>query len=660
MAILAAAFILTGCGSELMSEYIDPSAELTRDDFKQGLAAQEPVASPPPPPIPDLQPVITTPSLGSVIRSQRVTVSVTETTPLKDVLIELAREARIDLELDPRIEGGVIFSAYDRPFDEVLRRLSDLAGLRYKFKDGVMRIELDDPYHTTYKLGYLSLVRTASSNVGTSAAVTGSGSEASVSRGAGNNSSSSRVQSTSVMNFWEELISNVTQILTNTATRTGLVAIQAPEPVIRAAGDTRVDTVFYDGPVGEAYSAGGGVALRSDTGQIDENFLAAVVDRVRADTATQERLSGVIATDKSETSRTDLAQQVAASETGAVIPSLTPAFASASSLFTVNRQAGIVSVFGTERQHRQIESYLRALRKSVSAQVLIEAKILEVTLDDEFRFGVNWAMLGGGRFNAAAPFNTATTPLVQAPPFDQLINAPANAITATANVLTVGIDFEDLNAVANAVEQFGTVRALSSPRITVMQNQTAVLKVAENDVYFTVEFDSKTTTGDNPTIVNTVSATANTVTVGLVMTVQPSINLDTDEITLSLRPTVTRIIRQENDPAVDLQGIAGVVSQIPVIGVQEMDSVVTMASGSVMIMGGLMQDRTAVTEFGVPFLSDIPWLGRVFRSTDRVTTKTELVIFLRATIVRNDTVDAYDIKLYDQFGEDRRPLVFQN
>ena len=71
-----------------------------------------------------------------------------------------------------------------------------------------------------------------------------------------------------------------------------------------------------------------------------------------------------------------------------------------------------------------------------------------------------------------------------------------------------------------------------------------------------------------------------------------------------------------------------------------------------------MQDRTTINEFGVPILGDIPWLGRAFRSTDRTTIKVELVIFLRATIVRNDSVDPYDIQIYEKFGKDRRPLVF--
>lgn len=630
------AFILSGCGSELTSDYFDTDAELSKDAFKEGLAAQAPTASPPPPPppIPDLQPVISTPALGAEIRSRRVTVAVTETTPLKDVLIELAREARIGLELDPRIEGGVIFSAYDRPFDEVLRRLSDLAGLRHKFNDGFMRIELDDPYHVNYKLGYLSLVRSATSEITTKSTVVGGGDNV-TGRSAGGGSSKSTVSNQSEADFWGELIADLTQILTNTATRTGLVAAAAPS--VSAEAITPLPTTVSPA-----------VTTTPSAADVIDSLLG--VPQATSTASPQGLLTPRAAVFASTSAGESLARQTAASATGAAIPNLTPAFAAASSLFTVNRQAGIVSVFGTERQHRQVEVYLRALRKSVSAQVLIEAKILEVTLDDRFRFGINWAMIGSGIINAAAPLNTATTPAVTAPPFDQLIGfAGANPVTATANVFTLGINNENFDVIANAIEQFGTVRALSNPRITVMQNQTAVLKVATEQVFFSEEVTpgGVTDAGTGDAVTNTI---INTVTVGLIMTVQPSINLETDEITLTLRPTITRVASEEVNPST--------LSLIPELGVQEIDSVVTVRSGNVIVMGGLMQDRTTINEFGVPILSDIPWLGRAFKSTDRTTTKTELVIFLRATIIRNDSVDAYDIKLYDQFGNDRRPLVF--
>jgi MSHA biogenesis protein MshL len=267
------------------------------------------------------------------------------------------------------------------------------------------------------------------------------------------------------------------------------------------------------------------------------------------------------------------------------------------------------------------------------------------------------------RANFGAPFNTATTTAVAAPPFGALIGG---ATAATANVLTFSAGGADLNVIANMVQEFGTVRALSSPRLTVMQNQTAVLKVAEEQVFFDVSIEQTTeASGDNDVVKTTASSEVSTVTVGLVMTVQPSINLDTEVITLVLRPTITSVIRTKNDPAVDFQvaqivpaPAVSITSQIPEISVQEIDSVVTMPSGGVIVMGGLMKDISTVDESGIPGLSELPWVGQAFKSKERNTEKSELVIFLRATIIRSGDVDPYDIDLYKLFGEDRRPLTF--
>ena len=206
----------------------------------------------------------------------------------------------------------------------------------------------------------------------------------------------------------------------------------------------------------------------------------------------------------------------------------------------------------------------------------------------------------------------------------------------------------------NLLEKFGTVRALSSPRLTVMQNQTAVLKVAENKVYF--ELDVETTSATSTTTEKTtVTATAKTVPVGVVMTVQPSINVETQEITLTVRLTVTRIVGQVADPGVAIESNNTVTSNVPEVSVQEMDSVVTMTSGEVLAMGGLMQDRVDSTDTGVPGLASIPWIGRLFKGTVENIEKIELVILLRATILRDKRVSKYDLDFVRKFGIDRRP-----
>ena len=215
-AVLVAGFAVAGCDS-IPTDYFDTDTEATREDFKEAFAARPAEEAAPAPPIPELQPIISTPALGAEIESRRVTVTLTETTPIKDVLIELAREARVDLELDPRIEGGIIFSAYERPFEHVVRRIADLAGLRLKMNDGVLRIELDEPYHVNYRVNYLSLVRQTTSEIATSATVVGGDTAG------GGGSSSSLVSSESEADFWAELEANITQIMTNTATRVGLL-----------------------------------------------------------------------------------------------------------------------------------------------------------------------------------------------------------------------------------------------------------------------------------------------------------------------------------------------------------------------------------------------------------------------------------------------------
>ncbi len=613
--VLLLGLFLAGCAglAEIQNpiEHFDTDAEASREDFREGLAARPPEeAEEPPPPIPELQPVISAPALGVPEEARVVTVAVNETTPLKEVLIELARAARVDLDHHPRIEGGVIFSAYERPFEEVVRRISDLAGLRHFMRDNVLRIELDEPYHVNYRIGYLSLVRRATSEVGTSATVVGG-------EGAGGGGSSSRVSGESEADFWSELEANITQIMTNTSRIRGLVA--PPAPVAAVAPPAAAAAEAAPAPsVGEAITAPG-----------------APVEAVPAPTAAVPAA----------------APAAGFAPTGAAaIPRLTPAFAEVSESFTTNRQAGILSVFGSQRQHRTIEEYLRKLQVAISAQVLIEAKILEVTLDEQYRFGIDWVSLFSSRLNIGAPFGT----LVNAPPFSQLINPPGGG-TATANVLTVAAGGATLQTIANLVQKFGTVRALSSPRITVMQNQTAVLKVAEEQVFFEVEIEQTTTAGDNPVVEKTVSSTINTVTVGLVMTVQPSINLDTEEITLSLRPTITSVASTEKDPAVELENVK-VESLIPELKVQEIDTVVTMPSGSVLIMGGLMQDRITVDETGVPVLSEIPWLGQLFKSKEERTKKSELVILLRATITEGSMIDPADAAIYKRFSGDRHPF----
>ncbi len=211
---------------------------------------------------------------------------------------------------------------------------------------------------------------------------------------------------------------------------------------------------------------------------------------------------------------------------------------------------------------------------------------------------------------------------------------------------------------------FGTTRVLSAPRITVLNNQTAVLKVATNQVYFVTQAQFTTVTNANGSAVTTspvYTSTPHTVPVGLVMTVQPSIDAEHNRVTMTLRPTISRVVSEINDPSIGLNAAqAGVTnpvqSQIPVLAVREMDSVIQLHSGEVAVMGGLMQDSSTNNDQGVPFLDTLPVAGNLFKSRDNEGTTTELVILLRATISDNPPPDNADDALYHRYNNDPRPL----
>jgi general secretion pathway protein D len=148
------------------------------------------------------------------------------------------------------------------------------------------------------------------------------------------------------------------------------------------------------------------------------------------------------------------------------------------------------------------------------------------------------------------------------------------------------------------------------------------------------------------------------------MNVQPSIDLATNSITMALRPTITKIAARRTDPSILIAASdAGLTPQqidstVPVISVQEMDSVVSLKSGQTLIMGGLMRDSSSATDDGVPGVSEIPVAGLLAKGREDSTQKSELVVFLKATIVNKarETITQTDSDLYRNFGADRRPI----
>jgi len=310
--------------------------------------------------------------------------------------------------------------------------------------------------------------------------------------------------------------------------------------------------------------------------------------------------------------------------------------------FSIHRQGGLISIYATQTQHELVQNYLLELMEQVGSQVVIEAKILEVNLKDEFRSGVDW---------------TAITDILLGRGITFDIDVGLGNVNSNQQdfVQFSYLDGDQINGIVDLISEFGTTRTLANPRLAISNNQTALLKVAQNQVYFTFEVDNETTEFGTT---QTITSSINTVPIGLVMLVQPSIDLGTDTVSLNLRPSLSRIIGFVNDPGVAIASNNTVQSSIPITEIREFDSVVSSRSGDVVILGGLMQEVNQNNDVGLPLAQDIPWAGEIFKSNDDDREVTELVVFLRATIVKQPLPDPADIDLYSTFSIDPRPLTF--
>ncbi len=321
---------------------------------------------------------------------------------------------------------------------------------------------------------------------------------------------------------------------------------------------------------------------------------------------------------------------------------------------TINRQAGIVTVKTYDKEHKIVNEYLQEVKQSTSAQVLIEAKIIEVILTDEFRTGIDWSGISDISNADFTDFSSGDSTSFTNPfgvIFSHNETGGKNSFSATLTML----------------EEFGTTRTLSSPRVTAVNNQQALLSFSENEVYFNVTYDQTTTTGstgDNSGSTTSITSEVQTTPIGIILSILPSIDLKKNEIIMNVRPTITTYLSSVEDPAVTLTAASlnddsGITSSVPQVAVREMDTVVKMKDGEAIVMGGLIEQKDHNIENGIPILKDIPLFGYLFKSKAKELQVTETVILLRASIITpNSSVDQSDKDFAKKFTTDPRPFFF--
>ncbi|MDX5410639.1 MAG: secretin N-terminal domain-containing protein [Thauera sp.] len=272
----------------------------------------------------------------------------------------------------------------------------------------------------------------------------------------------------------------------------------------------------------------------------------------------------------------------------------------------INREGGVLMVRATARQHEQLRAYLGHVQKAARRQVMIEATIVEVTLADGYRQGIDWTRIGVPGWNVR-PRGSG----------DAMPGQPTVSYLSARNDVRLEL-----------LETFGTVKVLSSPRLSVLNNQTAMLKVVEEVVYFLV--DSTTTEYDDRKQARiTATTTPQSVSVGMVMSVTPQISAE-GEITLNVRPTISGISGFKDDPNPSLGDIP---NRVPQIRTREIESMLRLRSGEIAVLGGLMEDRIDHDTGRIPLLGDLPVLGELFTRRDNAVRRTELLIFLRPLLI---------------------------
>jgi MSHA biogenesis protein MshL len=289
----------------------------------------------------------------------------------------------------------------------------------------------------------------------------------------------------------------------------------------------------------------------------------------------------------------------------------------------INPMAGTITISAFPAQLEQIEFFIRTFEASIQRQVLIEAKIVEVNLDRNFEFGIDWNVLA--RAGTASLGVTSVQPGTLRRPSG---GAPA---TPTGNVeFTLSGGPGQITAVLNALSTQGDVRVLSSPRVSALNNQRAVFDVTTGEIVFNVTQTPITNTlGQVGTLTQVIPTQVN---VGIVLDVLPQIGAD-NAVTMNIRPIVTSV-----RSTATFTGPDGAVFQAPVIDTRETDTMARLRAGETIIIGGLMQTRSEKTRSGVPGLRSIPLLGRLFTSYKDVERRAELVIFLTPTIIAGQPV----------------------
>ena len=592
------AALVAGCGS--------PNYELSEHHITdEQVAEEEPVSVENIPQLVRRSPTL--PALELSEGAETFSVVVTKV-DVQELLFALARDAGVDMDIDSRVGGIVSISAIDETLDSILERIAIQIDIRVEVHGDSITVLPDEPFFKQYVLDYVNLERTGSS----SASIQGN-----LAGGAGGTSSAS-VSNASDNDFWAALEDSLDELLD--------------------------------------------------------------VEITEGEDSSDERVS---AGEERET-RLDAEE----------------------STYTIHRPTGVILVYANGKQHKQVQELLDRIGEIAGRQVLLEATVVEVVLNNRYQQGIDWSYLnkkfgltqssGLGEALLPGPVGTIVGQVLQSQSrvfnFDHTLTGQAltdarnaaqlaasqyaagnqgegvpeiedisvgednvvgysvtreaytdrtntgtlqpSRVPENGNFLTGTFRSGDLTAAVDLLERFGDAKVISSPRVSTLNNQPALLQVVDNLVYFRVEV-SEEDDEDADTVTREFTVEEEIIPIGFSMNVMPQISRD-GIVMLNLKPSVTRVVGRAIAP--NPSGVRGVETTIPIVRVRELESVMALRDGEVAVLGGLLEDRTEDDNRNIPGLGKLPGIGTLFEHKNETTFKSEWVVFIRARIVKNPSL----------------------
>ena len=538
---------------------------------------------------------------------------IVENRSVRRVLFSIIDQEGINLDIDPAVDGLVSLNAYGQTLDQILERIKRQLAIRYEKIGDTLVIMRDSNYIKQYYVSFPDLTRTYTSSADGSIESAGSGSLGSSSIGISKDGSGS---------VWGDLEEAITQIIAE---------LEVPP----------IDD-YQVGPTGSSPD----------------------LDQVRDELG---RL---------------LERQPIKPETSFV--------------YTMP-DAGLIVINGNTKQHEIAQSIINQVERTAKKQVLLQATVVEIALNNQYKHGIDWSIYNpvnthprvtqgstlkqGGLFDVVSTADlealkakleilyptdadgagsegnaAANRALIQ----QQLVNFSSNRNSNVAGQGYLNLNFAvgDLGAAVSLLDQFGDTRVVSSPRISTLNGQPAILKVVEDNVYFTTSV-TRNEAADG-TITETIAVENRVIPVGFVVNVYPQIG-DDDTVILSMRPSISRITGTALSPVAGSNQTTGV----PIISVKELETLMLLRDGQTAVMGGLIEDQLIDKDTGVPGASNIPGFGNLFKNVEQTTRRVEYVIFVSARIINDPTIygdysDFQDLLPSDEtFRRDATGTIFK-